>query len=46
MRQRGLGKGQKLWESDQENIYGKLMEDKGYFNKVCHADSKGAICSD
>ena len=28
------------------NIWGKLMEDKVYFNKVCHADSKGAVPSD
>ena len=39
MRQRGLGKGQKLWESDQENIYGKLMEDKGYFSRLVCIDS-------
>lgn len=39
MRQRGLGKGQKLWESDQENIYGKLMEAKGYFSRLVCIDS-------
>ena len=39
-KKKGFGvRDSKLWESDQKNSWGKLMEVKGYFNRFIHTDS-------